>query len=414
MTRLYGLSGHRRGRTVLAAVGYHHRLDGAARSFLNLVTRLPDAGWRPICVFLGEGPCVEAFREAGIDVRVLHADRAFDRFNKAWLGRHGTMWRLRALGVGLPQLAVQMVKLMRDEGVSVVHCNESRALFALGLAPRLAGVPTVLHVRGSLRPLPRALRTAAQRVPDRLILVGKALEVEIDPSLRTKARVIYNSVTVPDSVATPTRGKRPIRILTLAAFEPFKGYHQLAAAVPRVVARAGTGEVEFRWLGNTVDSEYVDHVRALLASSGAADVVNLGGWIPDVTEELESADIVVLPTIEDEVMSLGGREVRVQSSEGVPRCLLEASAFGRPTVSTRVGGIPEAVIDGSTGLLVPPSDPRALADAIVRLVDDEDLRSRMGEAGRRHVAAHFSHEALVESVVRVYDEVSTLPTRVAA
>lgn len=414
MTGLKAFSRGRRGRTVLAAIGYHHRLDGAARSFLNLVTRLPDAGWRPICVFMGEGPCVDAFRQAGVDVRVLHADAGFDRFNKAWLGRDGTFWRLRSLGVGLPQLAMQMVKLIREEGVSIVHCNEARALFALGLAPRLAGVPTVLHVRGSLQPLPRTLRLAAQRIPDRLILVGKALEAEIDRAYKSKARVIYNSVTVPDAVAPSAPGARPIRVLTLAAFEPFKGYHQLASAVPQVIDAVGRGEVEFRWFGNTVDSDYVTHVRDVLDSSNTATAVSLSGWIPDVTTELESADIVVLPTVEDEVLRLGGRNIRIRSSEGVPRCLLEAAAFARPTVSTRVGGIPEAVIDGSTGLLVSPSDPQALAAAIARLVGDAKLRSKMGDAGRSHVAANFSHDALVRSVVRMYDEISGLLDQVAA
>lgn len=226
--------------------------------------------------------------------------------------------------------------------------------------------------------------------------------------------MIYNSVTLPDGVERSGPRSRPIRVLTLAAFEPFKGYHQLAAAVPRVIDALGSGEVEFRWFGNTVDADYVKHVKGVLDLSNTSAAVSLAGWIPDVTQELQSADIVVLPTVEDEVLHLRGRDLRIQSSEGVPRCLLEAAAFARPTVSTRVGGIPEAVIDGSTGLLVPPSDPLALAGAITRLANDERLRSKMGEAGRSHVAANFSHDALVRSVVRIYDEISGLRERMAA
>jgi glycosyltransferase involved in cell wall biosynthesis len=81
-------------------------------------------------------------------------------------------------------------------------------------------------------------------------------------------------------------------------------------------------------------------------------------------------------------------------------------ACSRPVVATRVGGIPEVVIDGETGLLVPPRDPEALAAAIVRLVRDRGLREKMGAAGRARVESAFSAEHMVNNTLRVYERVA--------
>ena len=79
---------------------------------------------------------------------------------------------------------------------------------------------------------------------------------------------------------------------------------------------------------------------------------------------------------------------------------------GRPVVATPVGGTPEVVADGETGLLVPPRDPHALADALGRLLADPQLRARMGEAGERRVRERFSAEAMTERLLALYDEVA--------
>jgi glycosyltransferase involved in cell wall biosynthesis len=92
-------------------------------------------------------------------------------------------------------------------------------------------------------------------------------------------------------------------------------------------------------------------------------------------------------------------------SEGLPLVVLEAMALARPVVATPVGGTPEAVQDGSTGLLVPPRDPKALAAALQRLVDDPALRRRLGEEGRRRVVAKFDAGRMTRHMLDVYDEV---------
>src|SRR5204863_8419055 len=103
-------------------------------------------------------------------------------------------------------------------------------------------------------------------------------------------------------------------------------------------------------------------------------------------------------------------DIFVMSSitEGLGTSLLDAMAAGKPVVATTAGGIPEVVVDGETGFLVPPRDHEAMADAIVRLLKDGGLRNRMGQAGRARAETQFSSDRMVQNTLRVYQ---TLPHR---
>jgi glycosyltransferase involved in cell wall biosynthesis len=92
-------------------------------------------------------------------------------------------------------------------------------------------------------------------------------------------------------------------------------------------------------------------------------------------------------------------------AEPLGNATLEAMAHGRPVVASRVGGIPEMVVDGETGLLVPPATPAALAAAIQRLLDDRPLRQHLGQAARARCETHFSLSAHVSAVVEQYERV---------
>ncbi len=110
------------------------------------------------------------------------------------------------------------------------------------------------------------------------------------------------------------------------------------------------------------------------------------GWREDVDAILDQADMLVLPSLADECL---------------PYVILEAMAHRLPVVSTDVAGIPEMVLDGDTGLVVPPSDRDALAAALARLAAEPADARAMGERGRRRLLEHFTQEAMVDSMSRV-------------
>jgi glycosyltransferase involved in cell wall biosynthesis len=90
--------------------------------------------------------------------------------------------------------------------------------------------------------------------------------------------------------------------------------------------------------------------------------------------------------------------------EGVPKILLEAAASGRPIITTNIAGCREAVDDGVSGLLVPPDDPAALASALAKLIDDPQLRAKMGAASRKLAEEKFDDRATAAKTLVVYDE----------
>jgi glycosyltransferase involved in cell wall biosynthesis len=134
-------------------------------------------------------------------------------------------------------------------------------------------------------------------------------------------------------------------------------------------------------------------LRRQAVRAGIADSVIFAGYRADLHNYLGDLDLVVHPA----------------TSEGLGVCLLEAQAAGVPVVASRVGGIPEAVDDQVTGTLVPSADPEAMARAVIELLGHPERRARMGEAGRRHVARHFSVDAMLSGNLAVYDSILQTP-----
>jgi glycosyltransferase involved in cell wall biosynthesis len=137
------------------------------------------------------------------------------------------------------------------------------------------------------------------------------------------------------------------------------------------------------------DGELRGELEAQARRLGLAPHVRFAGWRDNVAEVLALADVFVLPS----------------ESEGFGRVLVEAMAMGRPVVATNVGGIPDIVLDGETGLLVEPADPAALASAVGALLDEPARAARLGAAGRARAESTFSLGAHVDAVERVYDEI---------
>jgi glycosyltransferase involved in cell wall biosynthesis len=128
------------------------------------------------------------------------------------------------------------------------------------------------------------------------------------------------------------------------------------------------------------------NLRKAIDAMGLPGTVRLLGHREDVANVLLSLDLFVLPTVE----------------EALGTAFVEAMAAGRAVVGCRVGGVPEVVEEGRTGLLVPPGDPPALGQAIRALLADGELRRRMGEAGRQAVATRYSEEAMCRGMWELY------------
>jgi glycosyltransferase involved in cell wall biosynthesis len=399
---------------VLYMIAEYDRISGGQQSLLQLVRGLPEVGVETVVCFPGEGRCSEAYRRAGVNVTIVPGPPMLTRYGQHLL----RMSRLSASKILLTEMLPYSIKIareMRRQGASILHCNSVRSLLFAGPVPRLSGYPVVWHVRGQLLPFGRAVRRAAELIATSIVLVAGALRGELSEKARGKCRVIYNGIdarAIPETNGTngdapplPFEREEGQRVVaTVAAVTPFKGYHHLLAAARIVNERAGDARPVFISVGDLFDKDYVSYLRGL-ASEYGLDNFHFLGWQQNPFPFYKIADVVVLPTVEREQLKMNGRVVDVRSGEGLPRTVLEAMYTGKPTVATAVAGTPEQIRDGETGLLVPPANPEAIADAIMRLLEASPAERRaMGERARERVRETFTTARMVRETAALYRE----------
>ena len=191
-----------------------------------------------------------------------------------------------------------------------------------------------------------------------------------------RLRVIPNGI-VPGR-AEPPPAHDPFTIGTAALLTPRKAVDVLLDACTRVGS-----PLRLEIFGDGEERERLERHAARLDLD-----VHFHGYVTDLRARLETLDAFVLPT----------------RAENMPVAILEAMATALPVVATRVGGIPEVVLDGETGVLVEPDDPDALAAAIRELARDPERRAELGRAGRRRVAEQFHADGVAQAMVRLYEE----------
>lgn len=172
-------------------------------------------------------------------------------------------------------------------------------------------------------------------------------------------------------------------VMFVGRLVPIKGLTTLIEATPRILAAHPDAAVVLVGAG-PLEDELVEQVVGL----GIRERVIFVGYQADVPECLTAADIFVLPSL----------------NEGMGRALVEAMMMGKPIVASRVGGVPTLIRHGENGLLVPPNDPGALAQAVISLLDDPALQCRLGDAARTIVEQGYDTATMMKRIETIYDE----------
>ncbi len=184
-------------------------------------------------------------------------------------------------------------------------------------------------------------------------------------------------------------------VLAVGRLSHEKGHRDLLDAAAILRARRAGKAIRFVIVGDGPERARLEQRRQAL---GLESVVTFAGYQANVRPYYALADVVALPS----------------HTEGSPNVVLEALAAQVAVAATRVGGVPEIVTDGETGLLTDRGDPRGMAEALARLIDDADLRRRLAEAGKRLVTANHSLDSYRQALVRLYAELLGEARRTAA
>ena len=395
---------------VVYFIAYPQRMAGANRSLFELVTNLPE-GFRSVVVSVGEGRVTEAYRAAGVEVVLAEPGPRLSQFGKVALGWTAATQSSVLLRELLPY-TFRLRSLFRELRPALLHTNDPRGTLMAGLAAKSLRIPIVTHLRGEI-PFRGLLSRVYESIPDRFVAVSEATRMELSEAARRRAVAVYNGTRdvggegpgVPWLDALRRRGVTVVSMF--ASVVPFKGVHHLLRAASELV-QEGLGDHFVVVCVGDLDSDHPAYVDWALNLRDELKVQNVtfAGWQDDPFRFYRSSDLSVLPSVSEETLDYGEGDVLVRGNEGFPRTHLEAMCFGLPIVGTDIAGVREQVVDGETGIVVPPSNSQSLADAIRRLVEDAGLREEMGARGRERVLRLFSTPAYVSGVVAVYDDLN--------
>jgi glycosyltransferase involved in cell wall biosynthesis len=301
---------------------------------------------------------------------------------------------------------VFLTRFFRRFRPHIVHTHTAKAGAIGRLAARLTGVPVVVHTyHGHVfhgyfsRPMTSlflAVERSLARSTSRLLTVSESVKRELERyriGRPGQVAVLPLGLDLDRFLACEARGGEFRRELGLgdrsplvgvvARLVPIKRHEDFIAASALVAARIP--EAMFLIIG---DGERRAELEALVRRQGLAERVRFLGWRQDLDRIYADLDAVVLTS----------------ANEGSPVSLIEAMAAARPVVATRVGGVPDLVEHGVSGLLGEAGDPAATAEAIAALLADPERRRALGQAGRKRVRDAYGIDRLVSDVDRLYSD----------
>jgi len=300
-----------------------------------------------------------------------------------------------------------LIKMLRHERPDIVHTHTSKAGILGRWAAFLTGIPVIIHTpHGHVfwgysgrrkTSFYIMLEKITARITDKIVALTqqeKRDHLHFCIASEDKFSVVHSGINLDrfsrmsvDSAAMKRRFGIPegnLVVGTTSRLTHVKGHKYLIEAAGKIVdVRPDT---TFVFLG---DGELLDELKNMASRLGIEENVKFLGWRQDVAEVVSTFDIFVLPSL----------------NEGMGRVLVEAMALGKPIVANDIGGIPDLVVDGENGYLVPVGDVETLAARIRRLLDDPGKREEMGNTGQRY-ALKYSSEEMMKKIDRLYLELA--------
>lgn len=401
-------------------INHVSRVGGAEMSMLEMLEHLDRDRYVPIVACPPGGMLSD--RLDGLDVHV-------ERCNITRFKRNESVFK-RAVGLLRYIAAVYVLsRIVARHGIGIIHANSTNAQLYGGVVAALCRISSIWHVR-DLVPLGIVGRIL-YRLSTRIVVPSEAVQREIEGYRGRRDRSGSGRISVKRDASAgggaATGGTMPGKVFKIhsgidmdrwrggkaecdeagasfrtklgvdsgallvgmvAQFVEWKGHRHFIEAARRV--DAAVPESVFIIVGEDLygdDPRYGEELRRLSREMGIQQKTVFTGYVDDIVPVMRDLDLLVLPS----------------SGEPFGRVIVEAMAAGKAVISTDTGGPPEIIQHGVTGLLVAPGDPGAIADAIISLLRDPELRNKMGEAGRKRAGEHFDIKKCVREIEAVYE-----------
>jgi glycosyltransferase involved in cell wall biosynthesis len=293
-----------------------------------------------------------------------------------------------------PLSILEMRSVINREKPDILNTHSSPDSWVASLAVIVSKTrPRIIRTRHLSTPIKRTIisRFIYGKVPDLVMTTGEEIRnMLVRENLCNAAKVF----SVPTGVDTdrfdpakvsPVISREGIAIGMAGVLRSWKGHNYLLAAAPEILEKVPSAH--FYFVGEGPQRKYIE---SAIKEMGLQQKVTMLGHRDDMPEVFASLDIVAHPSF---------------GNEGVPQTVLQAFAMEKPVVASSVGAIPEIVIDGRTGLLIEPRRPDLIAQAIIRLCNDETLRTRLAGEARKFALAGYSFSHMLDSIESIYDRI---------
>lgn len=358
---------------------------GLDKYFINILGPLvKDHGIEPIVVCSSSWSCQKVLEDLGVQI--------FPMVLPSWTkGKH----LLRSV-----IFILQLLRLIKQTHVRILQVNGFYHAPYVFFAAKLSGKPCIVAPIAQLAP--RYVVIYLLRKFDVVVTLSEASKKTLlETGLKEEQLVVnYHGVDCSGFIPKIREQLDPRPSLELTTSQPNlcvvaninydKGQDVLLHALGKLRKHnkrftcVFVGSYEYQ--KGTKNHEYYEHLLQLIDRYDLHKSIRFAGFVEDVRPYLATGDIFILPS----------------RTEGLPIALLEAMAMGLPVIATRVGGIPEVVVDNETGILVPPDDPDRLAESIIQFMENTRLQKQYGESGFRRVNSRFDVRLETERYHKLY------------
>jgi glycosyltransferase involved in cell wall biosynthesis len=385
-------------------------MGGAEMSLLDLLAsmRAREPRWQFSLVLGEDGPLVGQAQAAGAQVIVAPFPRALARLGDSGGGPLGALWSSMKASAGTIGYAFRLRRILAGLGPDIVHTNGFK-MHVLGVWARPKNASVIWHVRDyvSARPLMKRLLNLHAGRARAAIGISKSVTKDIQQVCGSQLETlcIYNAIDLArysplgkktdlDAVAgLRTAPSGTVRIGLAATMAHWKGHAVFLRALARLPK-----DLPYRAyvIGGAIyqtenSQRTLDELRSQAAELGIEDKVGFTGYVADTSSAIRALDVLVHASTQPEPFG---------------RVIAEGMACGRAVICSAAGGAAELIVDGQDALAHPPGDDAALAERILQLARDPELRARLGHAARATAERRFERSRLSEELIPLYRRLS--------
>ena len=374
-------------------------IGGGQRSLLLLLNLLDKEHFTPFVGCLGDSAFAAEIEKTAANVIPLSLPAAHNKTDKV------KRFTFRDLLEDFRQLRViiELHRIVKRHAIDLIHANSLSVALLGGIVARINRIPILMHKRYATSY--GILDRFCERLLHRVILVSEATRWDFAPA--AKQTLIYNGVDLdafqasPEEVETlqtelfPDESSSAVLVGVVTRITPEKGIHFLVKAMGELKKKTNAKLLIVGGPYFQKDIDYMDTLKQEVADLGVEDSVIFTGFLSDTRIVTSLLDIVLVPSI---------------IPEACPRTIIEAMAVGKPVIATPLGGSKELVTP-ETGILVPPEDASAIADAIATLATDPERLITMRKAARDRAVQLFSSKKNTALTETVYTELLTASRR---